>query len=109
MPLASFAFTGCVMGHEPSAPGSMNASTFAVSGRLATEVAATDGRGIGGKGNGAESHEISLFEGGCRSFHQRHPAYAIPARIPVRSSRFEPLRIAQFSHGCRADAEVTLT
>src|ERR1700730_13004006 len=103
MPLPSFAFTGCVMGHAPSAPGSTEGSTLGDSARGA--ASGTEGRGTGGKGNGADSHEIARCWASVCAIHARHPAYASPARIPVLSSRFDPLRMGEFSHGCGWDAE----
>src|SRR6516165_5206570 len=95
MPLVSFAFTGWLTGHAPSAPGSTNGSVpFVATGDVAAEV---DGRGTGGKGNGAESH-CRLPGSGTRVFHARQPAYASPATMPAPSIRFDPLRIGEFSH-----------
>src|SRR4051812_24568625 len=111
MPLVSFAFTGCVKGHAPSAPASTK-GRGAVSGAGAGGTvcaSGTEGRGIGGNGNGAVSQEIARCCAAVCACHHRHPPYASPARIPVWSSRFDPLRMTQFSHAHRRGAEVTLT
>src|SRR5579862_185005 len=99
MPLASFAFTGWVRGHAPSAPGSTKPLTAA-----SAVGVAVDGRGTGGNGNGALSH-VTPLDSGTRAFHARQPAYASPATIPAPSNRFVPLRITEFSHADPAGAE----
>src|SRR5262245_60445848 len=101
MPLASFAFTGWVSGHSPSAPGSTNAAASGAAGgggaTSALALGAAAGRGTGGNGNGAPSPSTPL-DSRTLVFQARQPAYAIPATMPAPSNRFVPLRIGEFSH-----------
>src|SRR4051812_15249555 len=107
MPLESLAFTGCEIGHDPSAPG----SAVGPAGVGAGVGAGTScvGRGIGGNGNGAVSHVMSRLGSGTRRRHARHAEYARPATSPAPNTRLDPLRIGEFSHADRRSAEVTLT
>src|SRR6476469_9431378 len=91
MPLASFAFTGCVAGHmTPS--GLTHAST------VVPTVAGSGSRisGFGGKGNGCAVHARSLARD--RSSSTRQIAYATPATMPAPRNRFSHRRMRAWWH-----------
>src|SRR6478752_3235982 len=103
MPLESFAFTGCEIGHSPSAPGSAVGPVGGGAGAGAGTSCV--GRGTGGNGNGAVSQVMSRFGSGTRRRHARQIEYARPARRPAPNTRLDPLRIGEFSHAWRWAAE----